>query len=404
MQSYSANYLANLAGPHTTTIGVSIVDAYGNVLVGANALPGVSVTSLGHPSSGLQSVVTVDRTQVQRRALSLYLQDANGSLASGTLLQPTKISGHYVLITAGIAGSASSWAVSDTFSLGKFAITTPAVIDNPATYGRQLQVMGADRSTLISRNTLQTTYPVVAGALWSPTFQALLNFLYPGLSYANFANILFTTPTISLASGDDAWSDAATQWAPACGCELYFNEGSTSSLLDDAPVLALLTDPRLATSVWNYIEGVGNTAIQYQRSQSDRVPNTWIRDGASTSITVPVRGTAYDANPSSPFWAGSPTYGVVESYLQDNLIGGQAQAQAEANGAMYLGLGAGDVITLLAIPNYALQINDVITVTRADAGLDATPMVIDSIAFPLQVDGGQNAMMTITGRRVWPFP
>lgn len=420
----SPSYQTMLAGSHTTVFDIQVIDALGNVLAQLYPASGAAGSGVNDPVSGSASgasslssasgtpQVSVSRSQTQRRQLSLTVQDPTGALVptyDTDLLAPTVTSGHYVRVNVWLSYQGFA---SQTFCLGTFAIASTSVTDQADQAGRAVAISGADRSVLLDRETLETAWPVTAGQAWGTAFQLLLTSAYasavaemprstpPALDLSGFSYLPYATPSgISLPVADAPWSDA-TKWAPAVGAELYWSAGNSGGPLSDKPRLVPIADPRTFSSVATYTQGAGATVLSYGRSviATGKVPNVYYCDADGSGIAVPVRGTAINANPRDP---RSAINGVVTTQQSSNLIGGGAQATAYAAGQMYMGLGSGEPISLLIIPDYSLGVNQVVTVNSPADGLYSALVIIDSIIYPLTVDGGQQSLMTLTGRRIY---
>lgn len=354
---------------------VQVVDGHGNVL---KALTPVSGSS-----------ITVDRHQPVRRSLSgLSLQDPTGSLTpklAASLLAPSIGSGHFLRISRGVTYPGGA---TELLKLGTFAITgQPKVSDTGS--GLSISLPGADRSALIARNKLSAPFVVLSGQYVHTAIYSLLQVAYPGLGYSGFVTLPYTLPAVTVSPGSDPWA-TARQWAQAAGAELYFS-------VDDRPILAPITDPRLTVSSWTYAEGSGCQMTEVDRSFGDAAPNDIVRDAGGPTTGL-VRGQAQDVNPNSRSFVGG-AWGDVQDYQQNTLLTSKAMAQACANGVFYLGLNADDAFELKITPNPLLLEGDSVTVTRARAGLSAASGIIDSFQMPLDAD----QLEEVAGRIVTPL-
>jgi hypothetical protein len=354
--------------PLVLSTSVTVVNSTGTLVESLNPLQG--------------STVTADRTQAIRRSADLYFADPTGSLSSD-LLAPTSQSGNFLVVSQGIGGATPS-------ALGTFAIQTSLSKDFGS--DRKVEVTCQDLSWLIARQTSLTAYNVAAGEGWSFAIQALLNSFLPGLSYAEFDNVPFVTPVVVINAGNERWTAAATQWAPAIGEELYFTALNN-------PALTAVPDPRTQPVNWVFSEGNGCIFSESDHSFSDNnIPNDFVVDGTSPGYT-PTTGRAYDANPNSLTWVGG-SYGDIPSYTQNTLITTEDQAQAAANYQLFLALGSGEPVVLYTYPCPPVDAGQMALVTRAAQGLDSAMVVIDTVKHALYP--GDTTL--ITGRRIWPWP
>lgn len=376
---------------------VTVIDTLGNLVATLDPLEGSSVA--------------FDRAQNKRRSADLTFEDPTGALVPTTatsLLAPSHLSGHYLKV------------VADGTCMGTYAINGTATADTGS--DRSVHVTAYDRSWLIGRSTLKAAYGVSAGTAWAAAIQALLNSVLPGLSFAAWPNPGFLAPAVVLSPGGNSpWAEAQGNWAVSIGAELYWSRGLASQVLDDAPQLLTVTDPRSAARVWSFTDAAGaagGTLTEVASSMlgdtsgatlsasvsatTGGVPNYFIRDGqlgpAVAASALPVTAAAFDSNPASPSFVGGPS-GEIVDYAQNTLITSAAQAQAVASAALYLSLGAAAPISLRVVPNAtsrALDVGQVGTVTRSKAGLSGAVVVIDSVHHQL----GVTSATQLSGRRV----
>jgi hypothetical protein len=339
-------------------------DRYGNLAQTLNILQG--------------STFTDDRTQANRRSCDMTVADPTGALSPSnaqSLLATGATSGYTILVVAG------GW------QLGKLIVQVGDSKDTGAT--REVEITGQDESWLATRIALDSAWAVSAGTYWSWAFADLLTYWIPDADLSNFANITWPTPAIAFNPGDEPWTKMATEWAPAVGVELY--QGS-----DAKYYLQMPPDPRTQEIDWYFTEGVNCTMTEVEHTFTDAdVPNVYQRDGVGPGNSV-VTFTALDDNPASSSYVG--TFGYILDYTQDTLIASQAQAQADATCALYLGLGADEPVIVTCTPpaGWGVRSGQMIQVTRQAAGLDAAMVAVDTIVhafFP-------GDTTTITGRRI----
>jgi hypothetical protein len=114
----------------------------------------------------------------------------------------------------------------------------------------------------------------------------------------------------------------------------------------------------------------------------------------TNSAAPNVRGSAWDANPSSPTYRGGP-YGTRTKVVRSENAITNTQAQAMANAYLIQLLGPQDTLSFTAVPNAALDVGDTVMMTRARMGVSGAAYVIAGIDLPLTADTG----MTIRCQR-----
>jgi hypothetical protein len=112
-------------------------------------------------------------------------------------------------------------------------------------------------------------------------------------------------------------------------------------------------------------------------------------------VGAAVRGEAKDTNQESPTWINGP-FGDIVDYAQDSSLLTQAQAQAAAQAVLNAKIGSMEGLQLNQIVNAALDIDDVIQVSRARLKLASTFFVVDRVEVPL----GRSDVQTLVTRRV----
>lgn len=373
MQPRSAAYDAAMASTNPGfAVIAQVVDVYG------------SVVSTLEPESG--STVTVSRSSAQRRTLRLTIEDPAGILmpkSASDLLAPTSSSRHFIKVARGVAYPGGA---TETLTLGTFAIGTPGVKDTGSQ--RQVSLTGSDRSVLIARNKLATSYAVSVGTYVSDAIKGLLDSVvkgraeFPpnGLDYTYVQALPYPMPSLVVNAGADPWA-TAQGWAASVGAELYVR-------YDDHLALVPVADPRSKSASRSYVEGSGCHMTEVDRSMADASPNDWVRDASGPGVTA-ARGQAYDDNPRSRGFIGG-VYGDVQDYRQDTLLTTLAMAQAGARGARNLGLHAQDPATVVIVPDAALVEDDAITVTRTASGFSGDLLVIDGMTIPLSPDATES--------------
>lgn len=153
-----------------------------------------------------------------------------------------------------------------------------------------------------------------------------------------------------------------------------------------APV-PTLDDP----AVWELAAGPGGALVEPQQTLSrDGVYNQIVASGASENGQPPIGpSVASDDDPVSPTYYKGP-FGAVPLFYTSKLITTLSQCQTTALGLLAPRLGLKQKVSVSSLLNYALEPDDVISVTMPDETVENH--IIDSITFPLT--GGTMSMQT----------
>lgn len=153
-----------------------------------------------------------------------------------------------------------------------------------------------------------------------------------------------------------------------------------------APVPTLEDEP-----VWSLTAGDAGTLIEPQQTLSrDKVYNQVVASGASESGKPPVGpAVASDDDPVSPTYYKGP-FGAVPLFYTSKLLTTYPQCQMAALSLLAPRLGLKQTVSVSSIVNYAIEPDDVITVTMPD-GHDENH-IVDSVNYSLT--GGTMSMQT----------
>lgn len=145
------------------------------------------------------------------------------------------------------------------------------------------------------------------------------------------------------------------------------------------------------TPVWALSAGPGGALVEPQQTLSrEGVYNQVVASGASESGQPPVGpAVASDDDPVSPTYYKGP-FGAVPLFYTSKLLTTFQQCQAAALALLAPRLGLAQKVSVSTLLNYALEPDDVITVTMPD-GHDENH-IIDSVTYPLT--GGTMSLQT----------
>lgn len=355
MYPVSSTFLRTLATSHTM---VARVDAYyAGQLVQANV-----------PFAA--GSVTVDRASKTRRKLSLTVPDPTFLPWGETdLLAPY---GQQLVVSRGIrfTNGAEEWV-----PLGTFRIDAPSgdVHFGPVT------VSGSSMEAAVIDDQFQvpTTTRGMGGCVDAMT--TLLRQTIPDAAVTNLTTGT-RNPAVAVATwdaGNDRW-DAITQIARAMSAEIYVDAQNRFVITD-------LPDVVNGPVAWDIADGEGGTLISSGRSVSRTgVYNAVVASGENTaSGAAPVSGVARDTDPSSPTRWGGP-FGNVTKFISSALWITAGDCQNAANFELYDAIAPNVETSLDALPNPALEGNDIIRLTQSGR---KERYLVQSAVIPLTADG-----------------
>jgi len=330
--------------------------------------------------------VTVDRDNNIRRRCTVELVDPTGELTpsdASDLLHP--LANNRLRLFRGVKLPGGDELVS----LGVFDIFDSIIDDN----GDRLviKITGFDLSKSVSRTRLLRNYNVPIGENFDLAIRDLLSFKVPTLSF-NLPSIPHLTPPLVFgASGDlgggDPWK-YATEMAESVGHDIYFD---IQGVVNMSPV----PNPEVDPVVWEYIEGEKSMLLYVEKRMSkDDVFNHVIVTGENTDLDEPVRAEAIDDDPNSPTYYNGP-FGNVPTFLHSEYVTTESQAQqlADAKLRQVRGMEAG--MQIIATPNPAHEVGDVVRIKRDRAKIDSKG-VIERVNISLN----HNVSNNMTLRRV----
>lgn len=136
-----------------------------------------------------------------------------------------------------------------------------------------------------------------------------------------------------------------------------------------------------------------DTQIEWDASA---VANVVVLTGTNSALTVPVSVTVADMDPLSPTYRYGP-FGERVRVVNSEVVTNVAQATDAANAELQRSLAATRRVVLQTVPDPAVGLRDLVTVTYPALGLVSTLAVIERVELPLNAD----APMSLTVRRVF---
>lgn len=363
----SDRYLATLKRSHTQVYKL-------DVLKGGAVVASITNGTLKDPNTGSQGSflggsVDVSSTAIRRNA-TIQLLDPTGTLtpdSTGDLLAPYITD---VRIWVGV----QYWdepSVTEYVPLGTFVVHDPELTSN------QLTLQGYDRMWLLAN--FPSPYVIPNGTNVADAITQILVTFMPAerLSY----NITTTDVVIAgdaAFDADSSISEALVQLADVAGWKICCDPMGTfvtyvTPNSDDTPDLVLTP-------------GIGSVMYKPQRQlgQSD-VINAVVYTNEGGQNT-PLRGIAIDTNPQS--LTNADVIGIRPTFKSDPSLSSQAQVDSAARTALQSLLGTSDTLTVVMIPNYALDVDDVISVSDPTQAMDSVGVIVDNFNLPIRATDG----------------
>ncbi len=273
--------------------------------------------------------------------------------------------------------------------LGVFRLSE-ATIDDSAEGSPEISLEAFDRSRTISRDKFTVPYTIPAQTNVLDAIKDIVKRTYPAVVYDTISTAVTTTAPMLFEAGDDPW-EACGELAKAMGCVIYFDADGDLAILPPDDVNAL-PQPE-----FSYVEGESCTMLGMSRRYSDDPGyNGVIVTGESVGDELPpVRGEAWDDNPTSPTYRHGP-YGEVPAFHTDKVAKTADEAKVVAQLVLADMLGAAHQIEVTAIVHPALEAGDIVRVRRERSGVDGL-YAVDAFPVPLKANATQS--LTLRERR-----
>jgi hypothetical protein len=310
--------------------------------------------------------VTVDVDRAVRRNLSCSLVDPTGSLTEGDvddLLNPydCEIAPYRGVMAAGVAELAPQ---------GVFQLTARDVVDTDD--GLVISLDGQDRA-MGYQGGMGSALSISAGTPVETAIQLLLASRNPLLNLLSL-NTGYTCGPLLYAPDIDVWREAS-DLAASVGAQLFHDRTGLCVLAH--------TGPAPTTSVARFAEGDGLLMSVDRKEDSDTIQNVVVAQSTNGAIVY----EAADTNPASPTFSGGRYGRHVAKPVISQHIQSLQQAKQVATTRLAYELGRSETVTFTAVPNPALDVNEVVTVDRPRVGLTDRGLVVATISMPLASDG-----------------
>lgn len=302
---------------------------------------------------------------------------------------PTPESLWDILVTPGVTiGLSRGFRLPDgtevLAALGRFVPDSPELKRTAAGYS--LSVTGTDIAIKVQRARWTDPYQIAAGTALATALTDILTDRYPGIATAITSDICPETMGAGLVTeaGDssDPWADAV-KLAEAYGYALY------------PDVNGVVTVRRVSAPVAGsnaFVFARGATAILTETSLASPLERTYngvIASGEGSELDTPVRGEAWDDNPTSPTYRYGP-FGKVPYFYSSPLMTTADQCEQAAVKILAGVLGRVEQLSWQSVVHPGLQPLDVVAVEQADGSLQS--FVIDSLTIPLEVGTAMSAV------------
>lgn len=314
--------------------------------------------------------VTVDRGSKTRRTLSLTIADP--SYLPWNATDPLAAYGQQLVVSRGVQFANGA---TEVVPLGTFRINEPSgdVHTGPVT------ITGASMEAAIIDDKFQvpTTTRGYTGCVDAIT--ALIRQTLPDAVITNLTAGA-RNPSCAVATWDadsDRW-DAVCQIASAMQAEIYV-DAQNRFVITDLPNVVT------GTVAWNIAEGEGGTLISAARKMSrTAVCNAVVASGENAAAgSAPVSAIAKDTVSGSPTLWGGP-FGKVTKSISNSLWTTSAICQSAADYALFDAIAPNIQTSLDALPNPALEGNDIIRVTAKGKPYR---YLVQSLSVPLTAQG-----------------
>lgn len=242
---------------------------------------------------------------------------------------------------------------------------------------------GSDRSKKVSRSKFVDPYQIASGTSLASAGTSLLQSRYASIA-TNFSNVVQTigaTIIYDAGEGSDPWQSARDLFTDH-GYDLNFDGNGVARAI-------AVPDPATVSPVFDFGSSATNLVLDAEvRGTLEKSYNGVIITGEGSNLSSPVRGEAWDTDPTSPtYYLGG--YGKVPFFWSSPLITTSTLAQAVAIVLLSKLKGKTEQVSWPSVVNPALEPFDVVQITL---GGTATKLVIDQLTIPLRAQDSMTAI------------
>lgn len=328
----------------------------------------------------VDGAVTAQRAEVQRTASNVVLIDRDGTLTPDTvddLLVPT---GRQLRLWRGLvypdATEDERLAGTDRelVPLGTFRFTTTETESGQITLTNVY-----DRAWIVQGALLENVVTIPAGTLVTDAIASLLTTAYPDVPL-DLSTTDEVTPLMVFDGDADPWA-AAQELAANVGQRLFFNPLGVATMRPEP-------DPTADPVVWTFDDADAASMLLpgLRQTWTGTSYNSVTVSGESTSLTVPVRATVRDLEPTSPTRYGGPYGKRPMPLITDTKIATAAQCEARALKELQSQLGIAQQVNFSTWGHPALDVADLVYVASTSRGV-AQYFILDSVGIPLRGAG-----------------
>jgi hypothetical protein len=359
------------------------------VLTGADAPP-VDISEFFVGGS-----LDISRQEIRRSGTLTFVEDGSGLImptGPGSLLAPY---GNEVRVWYGI--------VFGPADIEYVPVATLRITKASARYP-EVTLACSDRAWVVQAP-LENPYQIAKGTDYDLAIRDLWLQANPAAILDAFPQVAATTPLITLDELANPWAQVQSM-AQAAGYAAFHGPMGVGRLVAEQDQLDL-------APVWAY-DGKPNAGTPYDPADwanlmlydaehawdTDGAYNVQVASGESTSNAAPVRGVAYDNDPTSPtYYKGKFGRRPNPEVFVSPLLTTTGQAQLAAKTRLQAQLGLAESLQMASLPHPALECGDAIKVTRPELGVD-TVHVADHFTLPLRAKDGAQQLDTRMRRTV----
>lgn len=340
----SDEFLAAITGDHDMVETVEVLGAGDEVLTTLDVVAGS---------------VTEDGAAIVRHSADITVVDPTGDLTPTDLDDMLMPIGTRLRVSRGLLvnGEAETYPLATAWLTRSRARLDP---DGRAT----IPLVGYDRSSRLQRPTARPLV-VASGQPYPTAIYNMLSTLDGGLDAELMASE-WTTPSLVYEAETDLL-DEAVEMATAIGAEVFVNR-------EDRLVVRPIP-LRADNYVWTFEEGDRSTVLDSEVVwETDGRPNGVIVIGQHSSMPSPVRGEAWDMDPSSPTFR----YGALGEnprFVRTEKATTIPQAQAMAAALLQDLGGAQEVDLTIYPPPVHLLCGDPVRLDLPSIGVDGTFLI-----------------------------
>jgi hypothetical protein len=268
-----------------------------------------------------------------------------------------------------------------------------------------IQIDGSDLSRMISRNKVVNFYQSALSANYTDIIRKMCSDQFPGCVFDNTAaawrqippagiavnnsNVISTDSLVPLLfqEGADLWAEAQNL-ANSLACDLYFNRDGTLVFKQDPNMTWMNGNlPTLPNPSATFIEGSQARFVNLDRKLSDSAAyNQVIVTGEGQIIGAsqnPIRSVpARDTDVKSPTYINGD-YGTVTLFETNSYMKTQNQVNNFAQWRLKTSIGSQEAVQFDGFVDSALDIDDILLLTRSRMGLVNQLFVLDAYTVPL---------------------